>query len=105
MIDEASLQALTRRIVDEFHPVRVVLFGSQAYGTPRPDSDVDLLVIMRFEGSPLRFAVDMAEQINSSFSMDLLVRTPNDIEQRYRFGDPLIREALDKGRVLYEEAA
>lgn len=45
-----------RRYVDElakrFHPERIILFGSCAYGTPNRDSDVDLLVVMDFEGRP-----------------------------------------------------
>ena len=43
-------------IAREFHPEKIVLFGSYASGQPRPDSDVDLLVVMPFEGSPFRQA-------------------------------------------------
>jgi len=38
---------MTERIVQRFHPVRVILFGSHARGDARPDSDVDLLVMLR----------------------------------------------------------
>jgi DNA polymerase sigma len=48
------IRCLCDAIAGEFHPEKIVLFGSYAYDTPRPDSDVDLLVIMLFEGSPFR---------------------------------------------------
>jgi predicted nucleotidyltransferase len=45
-VTEKLLQDITRRIVEAFHPVKIILFGSYAYGTPHRDSDVDLFVIM-----------------------------------------------------------
>ena len=46
MVDEHSIAELTQRIVNEFQPERIILFGSYAHGEPRSDSDVDLLVIL-----------------------------------------------------------
>ena len=51
MVVMDEIEALTRRIAAEFDPERVILFGSYAYGTPAEYSDVDLLVIMPFEGN------------------------------------------------------
>ena len=48
-----DIRRVTEALVREFQPSRVILFGSRVYGTPRPDSDVDLLVVMPFEGSPV----------------------------------------------------
>jgi len=42
-----QIQEFARRLGEEFSPQRVILFGSYAYGQPTPDSDVDLLVIVR----------------------------------------------------------
>ena len=50
MIDEQEIRFLSERIVETFHPQRIYLFGSYASGKPTPDSDVDLLVILPFEG-------------------------------------------------------
>lgn len=89
----------------EFRPLKVVLFGSRAYGRPRPDSDADLLVILPFECSTYRMAVDMLKALGPSPGIDIVPRRPADVERYYRDGDPMMREALDKGIVLYEAAA
>ncbi len=102
MIHPEDIKSLTAGIVKEFQPERVVLFGSHAYGTPRPDSDVDLLVILSFTGSGFRKSLEILNRLNPDFPIDLIVRQPQETEQRYVNGDPLIREALDRGLVLYE---
>jgi predicted nucleotidyltransferase len=102
MVDERSIHELCDRIVREFQPERIILFGSYAYGQPAPDSDVDLLVILPFEGKNFRKSLEILNRTNPRFPIDLLARRPDDTERRYREGDPLIREALDHGKVLYE---
>ncbi len=102
MVDEQSIHILSERIVQEFHPQRIILFGSYATGRPTPDSDVDILVILPFEGRNLTKSLEILNRTNPRFPLDLLARTPEDTAKRYREGDPLIREALDHGKVLYE---
>jgi predicted nucleotidyltransferase len=102
MIELADITALCARIAREFKPERIILFGSHAYGHPRGDSDVDLLVILPFEGRPFRKSLEILDRISPPFALDLLARRPDDTARRYADGDPLIREALDRGKVLYE---
>jgi predicted nucleotidyltransferase len=102
MVAMSTIRELAGRIAGRFNPERIVLFGSYAYGTPKSDSDVDLLVIMHFEGKPFWKSLEITNFVNPSFSVDLLTRRPEDTEQRYALGDPLIKEALDHGQVLYE---
>lgn len=102
MVDEKSIFELSERIAKEFQPERIILFGSYAHGHPTPDSDVDLLVILPFEGRNLRKSLEILSRVEPEFSVDLLVRRPDDTARRYAEGDPLIREALDRGKVLYE---
>jgi predicted nucleotidyltransferase len=102
MIGMQQILAFSKRIAAEFRPWRIILFGSYAYGTPREGSDVDLLVVMPFRGDAFDFATEMLRRVNSPFPVDLLVRRPGDTARRYRQFDPLIREALDRGKVLYE---
>ena len=102
MIATEKIRELTERIVHEFHPERVILFGSYAAGNPRPDSDVDLLVILPFEGKNFRKSLEILNRVNPRFPVDLIARRPDDTARRYREGDPLIREALDHGQVLHE---
>ena len=102
MVDEKTILELTRRIAEKFQPERIILFGSYAYGNPEPESDVDLLVVLPFEGKSFRKSLEILNQVSPDFPVDLLARCPEDTARRYAEGDPLIREALDRGKVLYE---
>jgi predicted nucleotidyltransferase len=68
MISAASIEEVAERIVREFDPERIILFGSHAYGTPGPESDVDLLVVRPFEGKAWRKAAEILNYINVGFS-------------------------------------
>ena len=63
-IPEKTIHALVHRIVDEFHPQRIILFGSYAYGRPRPESDLDLLVIMHTPLSESQQAMQIRRHLN-----------------------------------------
>jgi predicted nucleotidyltransferase len=102
MVDDRRIAELSDKIVREFQPERIILFGSYAHGQPRPDSDVDLLVVLPFEGKGFRKSLEILNRVSPEFSVDLLARRPEDTARRYAEGDPLIREALDHGRILYE---
>jgi len=97
-----QIEDVSRRIADEFHPERVLLFGSYAWGAPTEDSDVDLLVILPFDGKAVAKSVEMRLKIRPPFPVDLLVRTPEKIRERLALGDPFIRSILEEGKVLYE---
>ena len=98
-----EIKAFARRIAEEFHPERIILFGSYAYGSPGPDSDVDLLVVMPFEGKPWRMASLIRKRVHPPFPTDILARTPMHIQDRMRIGDFFIREITERGEVLYEK--
>ncbi|TKJ40078.1 hypothetical protein CEE37_10090 [candidate division LCP-89 bacterium B3_LCP] len=105
MVPFTKIKQLADQIVHQFQPERVLLFGSYAYGTPGPDSDVDLLVVLPFEGKNFRKSLEILIAVNPQFGVDLIARRPEDTRWRYEQGDPLIREAIDKGKVLYERPA
>jgi len=102
MIDFRQIQDLSQRIVEKVQPERIILFGSYAYGQPTEDSDVDLLVILPFEEMPVHKAIAIRQQVKSPFPLDLMARTPEQIQQRLEMGDFFIQEIMKKGRVLYE---
>ncbi len=102
MVDEKTIQGLTEQIAREFNPEKIILFGSRAEGTARADSDVDLLVILSFEGSSFRKSLDILNRLNPRIPIDLIARRPDEAVRRYDQGDPLIREAFDRGKILYE---
>jgi predicted nucleotidyltransferase len=97
-----QIAQLCEQIVHEFHPQKVILFGSYAYGTPSPDSDVDLLVVMPFPGSSREQATKIRSRINTPVALDLLVRTPEQVAERLAMDDFFMREILQEGKVLYE---
>ncbi len=103
MITRKDIEATCDDIVREFSPLQVILFGSHAYGTPKEHSDVDLLVVMPVTNSEARQqASEIRERIPRRFSMDLIVRSPEDIAYRLSYNDWFLREVTEKGEVLYE---
>lgn len=50
LVRRNEIQEFVARVASRFHPSRIILFGSHAYGLPSADSDVDLLVVMPHEG-------------------------------------------------------
>jgi predicted nucleotidyltransferase len=101
----AQIRRLCEVIAREFRPEKIVLFGSYAYGNPHPDSDVDWLVVMPFEGSPFRQAAVILGHIVQTVGvmpLDLLVRTAEQVEQRLHMGDSFMRGILERGKVIYE---
>jgi predicted nucleotidyltransferase len=100
-----QIKLLCSEIAREFHPDKIVLFGSHAYGKPRLGSDVDLLVVMPFDGSPFRQAAVILGHVVRTVGvvpMDLLVRTTEQVNQRIQMGDTFMREIIERGRVMYE---
>lgn len=97
-----KIAALAREIGRKFHPSKIILFGSHAYGIPAGDSDVDLLVVMETDQRTIEQAVAIRQAVDFPFPVDLLVRTPEQIEERLRLGDFFVKEVLSRGKVLYE---
>lgn len=101
-IPMAAIRRYARLIAERFHPDKIILFGSYAYGTPNADSDVDLMVIM-----PARNEFDQAVKIrwelpDPPFAMDLLVRKPSEWKWRVEERESFCTEINEKGKVLYE---
>jgi predicted nucleotidyltransferase len=97
------LDDIVRRLVAEFDPDRILLFGSHAWGTPHEDSDIDLLVIVpRSDESPARRATRGYQSLRGILApIDLLVRTRAEFD---RFAD--VRASLEykiraEGKTLY----
>lgn len=99
------LQEIAQQIAARFTPEKVILFGSLAWGVPRLHSDVDLLVIVKTEEHPADLEARIALSCRPPFvPMDILVRTPEEVEERLHLGDPFLRRILEKGQVLYERS-
>lgn len=97
-----EINRLCEQIARGFRPHKIIVFGSHAYGKPQWDSDVDLLVIMPFKGTPHGQAIKIRRQVEAPMALDLLVRTPQQITRRLAMGDSFMREILERGKVVYE---
>ncbi|MBI4327394.1 MAG: nucleotidyltransferase domain-containing protein [Chloroflexi bacterium] len=99
------LEPYLRVIVERFHPQRIILFGSYAYGHPTADSDVDLLVIREGIASENR---SNAEILNAFWDVagprppfTVLTKTPERIVERLAAQSPFYQEILGKGLEVY----
>lgn len=99
-----EIKEFAAKLARAFRPKKVILFGSYAYGSPEEASDVDILVIMPTRLRSVEQAIEIRRTVKSSFPLDLIVRTPEQIEERLSLGDFFIKEVLTKGKVLYEAA-
>ena len=102
MVEMKKIEDLTSQIVREFNPERIILFGSYAYDRASDDSDVDLLVVLPFEGKPVRKAIEIRNKINARMPLDLIVRTPEQLAERLAQNDWFMREIVERGCTLYE---
>ncbi len=102
-IPQAAIDDVARQIVEKFHPIKVILFGSYAYGIPRRESDVDLLVVMETDIREVQQEILILKNIEHRFGLDILVKTPKTFNERIEAGDSFLKEIVQKGRVLYEQ--
>lgn len=98
---EQKIKEITEKIVKEYQPEKIILFGSWAWGNPGPDSDVDLFIVKETENTR-----ELARQIDGSiyprpFPVDLIVYRPQQIIKSLSGGNLFIRDILTNGRILY----
>lgn len=101
MITFEQIQNLASLIAQAFQPEKIILYGSYAYGNPRQDSDVDLLIIMPVEGNPIDKGLEIRHNLQLPKYAHLLVKPPEEVAWRYEGYDPLVRTALEDGKLLY----
>ena len=96
------------KLRSEYEPLKIILFGSFAYGNPTKDSDIDLLIL---KNTDKRRADRFVEVKRIIYNPDLkipifpLVYTPEELEEWLKIGDDFVKEILRKGIVLYERAS
>lgn len=101
-----TIEEMVQRIVKGFAPEKIILFGSHARGTAGPDSDVDLLVVIKEEGSKRKKATDIdVALVGVALPVDVIVVSPDDLERRRDQVGTVIHSVLREGKLLYERAA
>jgi predicted nucleotidyltransferase len=103
LVSRSTLRRMVQHIVECFHPDKIILFGSYAYGRPAPESDVDLFVVMKARNE-IDQSLRIEEMLDPPFALDVIVRTPRNLHWRLAEGDWFLREVVSQGKVLYEKA-
>ncbi len=101
---EQTLNEIVRRLVADYQPEKIILFGSYAYGEPTEDSDLDVLIIKETSDRLIQriFTVhELVTDMHPYIGLEPLVLTPGEIEQRLRIGDQFVAEVLERGELLY----
>ncbi len=103
-ISQSVIDKITERIVQEYKPLKIILFGSYAWGTPHRDSDIDLLIVKETKERPIDRCVEvhrMISKLTKFIPMDILVITPVELNKRIDIGDHFVRRIQNQGVTLY----
>lgn len=100
-LTQRDISLFADQVARQFKPQKIILFGSYAYGRPTEDSDVDILVILPFQGRNPEKATEIWMATKPRFPIDIMVRKPAELQKRLKMGDFFLREITEKGKVLY----
>lgn len=102
---ERLIDKMVRRIVKRFDPEKIILFGSHARGTARPDSDVDLLIVMPVAGSKRKMQLELRTALHDvRVPKDVIVTTPEEFAWRKDVVGTIEYPAATEGKLLYARA-
>ena len=102
LVSLRRIRSYCEAIAREFHPQRIILFGSYAYGNPTTESDVDLLIVLPFRGKDVSKAIQIRSRFHTPFPLDLIVRKPEFIVRRRHERDMFIEWLMTHGKLMYE---
>jgi predicted nucleotidyltransferase len=106
MISDEILNEIRQRLVNRFHPDKIILSGSQARGTADDRSDVDILVVSRFQGERREMMLEMDRALGElDYAFDVLISTPEEFEVDRLIPGTVSRYADKEGKVLYGSAS
>jgi len=101
-VERKEIRQMARCIVSQFHPERIILFGSHARGDARPDSDGDLLVVLPLSGSKQEKQLEIRLALRDiRIPKDIVVTTPEEFDWRKEIPDTIERPATREGKILY----
>lgn len=102
-----KLKIITKRIVENYDPEKIILFGSYAWGKPNKDSDFDLLIVKKGKGkkSFLTEQQKIRKIIDGEIAADILIATPKEVQKRLDLGDFFFKDIIQKGRYFYDKTS
>ncbi len=102
-IKQKDIQAVVKKIAENYKPEKIYLFGSFAWGKPTFDSDVDLFVVKQTDKDRLSRDIEVQRIIKGILPVDALVYTPAELARRLAFGDFFVKNIINKGKIIYEK--
>ena len=101
-----TLDEIRERLVSEYAPDRIILFGSRAQGVHSEESDFDLLILKETSARPIDRRIEVETLLRDrDMALDITVYTPGEMNYLYSIGSPFIEEVIETGRVLYMRKA
>lgn len=104
MNKEEIVNKIVEKIKIQYAPEKIILFGSYAWGSPKKDSDVDLLIVKETDQKHRKRMIDVRRILrdeNGLVGMDILVYTPQEINERLKINDSFISKIFKKGKIFY----
>ncbi len=100
---EKRLEGVVDTLKRDYHPEKIILYGSLARGKVHRWSDIDLVVIKKTTQRFLDRLEETSRLVNDRGGVDVLVYTPAEVRRMLADRPSFFREEiLKKGRVLYE---
>jgi predicted nucleotidyltransferase len=102
---QSALEEIVDRLIQDYQPQQLILFGSLASGDAREGSDIDLLIIKETGETPLERRVRVRRLVSRPdrrVPLSPLVLTPHELAQRLALGDPFYHDIVQRGKVVYD---
>jgi len=100
---ESYLKNIVDKIINNFNPDKIIIFGSYAYGHPTVDSDMDIMIVMETDEKPHKRAVSVRKVLKGiGIPKDIIVKTPEEFERFKDIVGTIVYPAAHKGRIIYE---
>lgn len=102
MITQQNIEAVKNRIVETFHPEKIILFGSYANGNPTEDSDLDLLIIQKTDLPKKERRLPIRKVLREfRIPMDIIIYTPEEVDYWKNASMAFVTRAINEGKILY----
>jgi predicted nucleotidyltransferase len=101
-----SLQDISRRLIEDYDPDKIILLGSRAGGEDRESGDIDLVIVKKTDKRPLDRRIEVETLLaDRMVPIDIVVYTPDEMRNLYSMGSPFVEEIVEKGRLIYMRKA
>jgi HEPN domain-containing protein/predicted nucleotidyltransferase len=101
-----SLQDISRRLIEDYDPDKIILFGSRVGGEDPEGGDIDLVIVKKTDKRPLDRRIEVETLLaDRTVPIDIVVYTPDEMRNLYSMGSPFVEEIVEKGRLIYMRKA